>query len=605
MIISGPVVTNITNNNAVVQWQTSEPAQGGVKYGTSDPPDTTLNENGYVTSHSEILTGLSADTTYFVSVFGSDSAGNATTPSAMITFHTQVTPDIASPVIIEGPIITAITHNSAIVTWQTNEPTTGVVSYGLTTTFTQIITDNTLSTLHSVTLSGLSSETLYYLQVKATDEAGNGPTPSATINFRTVNMPDTTAPIIVEGPMAINVTDTSATIIWRTDEPSTSGVSFNDGTVYHIYSDNNLTTFHSIQLTGLTSNTAYTYVVSSKDTFGNGPTLSSDKTFTTLTTPDTAPPVLVQMPSSVNVTHKSAVIRWETDEPTDGVIEFGTTPDFGSTEARTSLSTKHNIPLTGLEPGTLYYFRILSNDAAGNETVSDTYTFTTDSQSNNQVPTITSGPNVVYTTDNRVVAQFETDVLCDTVVEYGQGDTITHRQSNGEKVYIHQITLTNLEPNTDYSMTVSCTDMFGNTVVSPPNTLTSHPVSKFTKSTATSATGFTTGTQPDTTPPIITTNPVVTQINNTQAMITWTTNEIADSQISYHISGQPLNYTVGDIVQDFNHSIILTNLTLSTDYQFTVTSFDPVGNQVISAIFILRLNPTSDKYYIFLPVIIK
>jgi hypothetical protein len=599
VILSGPAVTNITDTSALVQWQTSKPAQGGVKIGTSNPPGTTLNETGYVISHSQVLTGLSADTLYYVNVFGSDRAGNAAAPSAVVSFRTQAAPDTTPPVIIEGPTITSITPTGAVVTWQTNEPSTGMVSYGLTTAFGQTVTDSTLATFHSVTLSGLTPETLYYLKVDATDAAGNGPTVSATVNFKTMAEPDTKAPVIVEGPMAINITATGATIVWRTDEPATSGVSFNDGTAYKVYSDNNLTTFHSVQLTGLTPATPYTYVVSSKDVFSNGPTLSSPKTFTTLPTPDSHPPVFTEDPRVVNVTHRSAIIRWKTDEPSDALIEFGITPAFGSTETRTALVTNHNIPLTGLNPGVLYYFRVLSKDAAGNgPTISSTGTFTTETLPNHNAPVITAGPQIVYSSDSRVTVRFETDIPCDTVVEYGQGSVITHRQSDSEKVYTHQIAITNLNPNSAYVMTVSCTDLFGNTMIAQADAPASDPTFKLTPftpaiSNGVEATGFTTQSQPDTTPPVILTDPVATRTSATQATIVWTTDELSDSQVSYHVNGQSLNYTVGDIAQGTNHSIILTNLMPSTAYQFTVTSFDPSGNPVTSAVFNLGFEPTS------------
>jgi hypothetical protein len=98
---------------------------------------------------------------------------------------------------------------------------------------------------------------------------------------------------------------------------------------------------------------------------------------------------------------------------------------------------------------------------------------------------------------------------------------------------------------------------------------------------------------PDTDPPVIIQGPVVSKISATQTLITWTTDKIADSQVSYHLTGQSPSRIVGDTAQGFDHAVILTNLTPLTDYQFTVTSFDPAGNQVTSDVFDLRLSPTS------------
>ena len=119
--------------------------------------------------------------------------------------------------------------------------------------------------------------------------------------------PDTVAPVIVEGPMVINISDTGATVVWKTDEPATSGVSWNNGTVHDLVTDDtNLTINHSVRLTGLTANTAYSYTVSSKDAVSNGPTLSVVKAFTTLPLSDTTAPVITESPLVVNVTHQSA-----------------------------------------------------------------------------------------------------------------------------------------------------------------------------------------------------------------------------------------------------------------------------------------------------------
>ena len=54
------------------------------------------------------------------------------------------------------------------------------------------------------------------------------------------------------------------------------------------------------------------------------------------------------------------VIRWRTDEPADGVIEYGTSQAFGSSDSHAALTQPHNMTLTGLSSGTLYYFRVSS-----------------------------------------------------------------------------------------------------------------------------------------------------------------------------------------------------------------------------------------------------
>jgi len=576
-IIAGPTVTSITDTTALIQWQTSEPAQGGVKYGTSNPPDTARNENSHATTHSQALSGLSPDTTYYVTVFGSDKAGNPLAAGTAVVFRTAPIPDTAAPVIIEGPTVTAITHLGATVTWKTNEPSSGTVAYGTTDAFGQTVIDSALSTSHSVTLSGLAAETLHSLQIGAIDAVGNGPTTSPTVSFRTIAVPDTASPVIVEGPMATNITDTGATIVWTTDEPSTSGVSWNDGTAYGVYTDETLTTSHSVQISGLTATTTYTYVVSSKDAFANGPTLSPAKSFATLPTPDTMSPVFTEGPLVINTTHQSAVIRWKSDEPSDSLIEFGTTPDLGSSEARAELVFNHNIPLTGLAAGTNYYFRVSSKDAADNGKASETYAFTTDPQPGNRQAVITQAPAVVGTTDTTATIYWETDLPSDTVVTYGEGSTLTSQVADGAKVNRHQATITNLQPNATYSLVVSSTDMEGNTVLAkagrPVTFLASSDPYGFTPTV-----GVLTSSLPDTTPPVISNQPVVSGIGSTSATITWSTDEISDSLVFFGLSTIALDRSAGEIRPVKSHALAITNLQPSTTYYLKATSTDPSGN---------------------------
>jgi len=67
------------------------------------------------------------------------------------------------------------------------------------------------------------------------------------------------------------------------------------------------------------------------------------------------------------VTSKKAVITWETNEPSDSQIEYGTSTDPLSLEANsTDMVTSHSITLTGLSSSTKYYFQVKSTDASHN-----------------------------------------------------------------------------------------------------------------------------------------------------------------------------------------------------------------------------------------------
>ena len=167
----------------------------------------------------------------------------------------------------------------------------------------------------------------------------------------------------------------------------------------------------------------------------------------------------------VNVTHQSAVIRWVTDEPATGVIEYGTTVDLGLNKSRATLARRHNLTLVGLEPDTTYYFCVHSTDTSGNgPSASEVYSFHTELTQDTRKPVILEGPNVIYKTDDSATIHWLTDEPGDSVVDYGEGLGLNLRVSDGARSTEHQITLADLTPGRSYSYAVSSTDLAGNTV---------------------------------------------------------------------------------------------------------------------------------------------
>ncbi|MEK7584073.1 MAG: fibronectin type III domain-containing protein, partial [Patescibacteria group bacterium] len=103
---------------------------------------------------------------------------------------------------------------------------------------------------------------------------------TATSTVTVVAPPDTTAPVIT-GPTVANLTATSTTINWTTNEAGTSSVQYGLTSAYgSSVATSTLVTSHSLLLTGLTASTTYHFMVSSADAVGNTAT-SSDQTFKT------------------------------------------------------------------------------------------------------------------------------------------------------------------------------------------------------------------------------------------------------------------------------------------------------------------------------------
>ena len=99
-------------------------------------------------------------------------------------------PDTTPPV-ISSVASGSITASSAVITWATNELSNSAVDYGLTVSYGSSTSDPTNVTSHSITLTGLSANTLYHYRVQSTDGAGNTGL-SGDFTFQTTTAPAST-----------------------------------------------------------------------------------------------------------------------------------------------------------------------------------------------------------------------------------------------------------------------------------------------------------------------------------------------------------------------------------------------------------------------------
>ncbi|MDP3997312.1 MAG: hypothetical protein U1C49_01975 [Candidatus Andersenbacteria bacterium] len=116
--------------------------------------------------------------------------------------------------------------------------------------------------------------------VQVSDVAGGSSPYSCSGDTGVAITGDATAPVL-SGITAANVTQTTASIQWTTDEPATTVVQYGTTTAYGTTKrSNTLVTEHAMSVTGLTAGTIYHYKVQSADAVGNTSN-SGDKVFTT------------------------------------------------------------------------------------------------------------------------------------------------------------------------------------------------------------------------------------------------------------------------------------------------------------------------------------
>lgn len=203
--------------------------------------------------------------------------------------------DTTAPLI--NNIQTSVSDNLATITWETDEPASSEVAFGLDASYsTGTVSDAVLKTSHSLTLTGLTQLTDYHFQINSTDSSGNSGS-SGDETLTTLATPDTTAPQISN--ILVSVTDTTATISWETDEPASSEVAFGLDTNYSDtpVTDTTEKTSHSLTLSGLTENTQYYYVINSTDSAGNTGTQSGLNFIT-----DEAPLPIPELVKDINQT---------------------------------------------------------------------------------------------------------------------------------------------------------------------------------------------------------------------------------------------------------------------------------------------------------------
>lgn len=174
--------SSVTTSAATITWMTNENADSQVMYGvTSAYGSSTILNTALMTSHSQMITGLNAATTYHFQVKSKDASGNMAT-SADMTFTTSALVDTTAPVVSE--IVAGPSSSTAMIVWATNEAATGKVYYGtispldITSSSTLAVLNGAFTTAHSINLTGLTASTTYYYVVESTDASSNKTTSS-------------------------------------------------------------------------------------------------------------------------------------------------------------------------------------------------------------------------------------------------------------------------------------------------------------------------------------------------------------------------------------------------------------------------------------------
>ncbi len=95
-------------------------------------------------------------------------------------------------------------------------------------------------------------------------------------------------------------------------------------------------------------------------------------TLATAQSSDTTSPTISDV-TIKEVTDKSITVTWNTDEDADSLINYGLQPDLGIVRIPVPDRRLHSVTLDNLDPGRVYYFRVISADENGNQGISADY----------------------------------------------------------------------------------------------------------------------------------------------------------------------------------------------------------------------------------------
>jgi hypothetical protein len=564
-VISSVEASLISHDGVAITWQTDEPATSQVRWGNSvDLIYETTTTDFYTNKHVVSLENLASNSTYYYEVVSQDRAGNSKTedngsskysfttikPETVTVSYTSVrdSRDTSIPVITSFRVL-EIGDKTAKARWVSNKSSDSFVKYGISETNLNYTAGSPgENTIHQVDLSNLSPSTTYFIQ--ATGRDNQGILGQSDIIFFTT---------LAEGEES-------------TEEPEEE--------IEETEEEESLTQEQreQKQIIEMIEKGSLTFVESVLQAIPNNPYLKEDAFVSSIfeiSSKVVMAPAISGSEIKVETAPRSALITWNTDKKANSLVAVALESEYNPNNEDPytlvmgdpdTLTTFHQVTLTGLEPNTTYYYQVRSQSSLGPVAKAEGGTFTTPSL-NIEIAEV----KFEELKEKGAVLSWKTSLPSKTIVDVTNNVTgeITS-QEDPSFLSDHTFEVTELEPGTSYTLQVKAQDESGYTTVS-------------------SLLPF--STQLSLNPPVLSQVRVTASLvpgtpERVQAIFTWSTDKPAVSRVLYQegvIVGEELAKSTAlssNLLMD--HIVIITGMNPGSVYTFKVESKDALGNTTVS-----------------------
>lgn len=448
-------------------------------------------------------------------------------------------------------------------------------------------------------------------------------------------------PPAISGIEVSNVSATSSTIIWKTDELADSLVNYGLDKNYGVSRDPRYDKLeHTIILDNLMADTTYYFRITSSDSGGNQG-ISSDYKFVTeaieediipseglaediieegegglseegleqvlqavekVTSEEileeikekveeraeevVTPPTIILDLANVEVGVDYAIIPWKTDKPSNSMVAIAEEDDYDegfddpyvwNEGEPDELVLDHWVEITGLNPATVYHFQVSSESEVGLTGRSEDRSFRTKSI----LPEIYN-IQITKIEEEAATLRWVTNVPCSSIVEYTNlNNNDAKLEGNSSFLTIHSMRLTNLVFDTYYSFVIKVESEDEEQAESNPMTFitTRDEYAPEISKVKTESTLYP-GSE-----------------NRIQTIASWETDEAAICQLFYH-QGLVLIDEPQSLAKEEDYGVkhvqVITNFLPSTVYKFWIVCEDDAENSDRSEDFTM-LTPTQEE----------